>query len=106
MQAQLDQLVQDKSVASFRISKCSTTEDFDTLQNELKEEENFSTHLQKCKQIGGSNIKEMTSELLSSYMSKNLMRQYSLQGKRKKRAFDKTELLEALNEWNKLLAFI
>ena len=99
MDAKLDLLIQEKRVSSkldIKISKCSTTEEFDTLLNELKEEEHFIENLEKCKRIGGSSFKEMTSKLLSSYMSKTLMCQYSLQGQRQKKAFNKTELFEVI----------
>lgn len=72
------------------IKQSNTLEELQTVEKDLENTTYFQEMYSKCMHIGGMNKKDMVSKLLCSFMSKNLLCKYNMQGQRAKIAFKNT----------------
>lgn len=88
--------VGNSTAASVTLMKNNSLEDAQTLEDELSNPSYYSQICNQCVRIGGVSKRDMVSNLMCTFMTKNLMCQYNMLGQRGKLPFRKTKLYNVI----------
>lgn len=80
------------------IKQNNSLEEAQALEDELVNESYFMSICNQCVRIGGYNKRDMVSNLMCRFMTKNLMCHYNMLGQRGKLSFIKTKLYSVTQE--------
>lgn len=84
--------------STLAIKKNDSVEELQALEDELANPSYFTEVVKQCARIGGDNKRGMVNNLISRFMTKNLMCQYNMLGHRGKLPFRKTKLYNVIQD--------
>ncbi|XP_063882571.1 uncharacterized protein LOC135112246 [Scylla paramamosain] len=86
------------TACTLTIKRNNSLEEVQNLEDELVNPSYFMEVCNQCVRIGGYNKRDMVSNLMCRFMTKNLMCQYNMLGQRGKLSFRKTKLYNVIQE--------
>ncbi|XP_047129220.1 uncharacterized protein LOC124809271 isoform X2 [Hydra vulgaris] len=82
--------------SSLFISKCHSLEEFDSFEQKLESNAEFSILIKRLKQLGGGTPSQLVSKCINQTLDKSVQAQFNKTGSNGKRAFKKTLLCKAI----------
>ncbi len=86
------------TACTLTIKRNNSLEEVQNLEDELVNPSYFMEVCNQCVRIGGYNKRDMVSNLMCRFMTKNLMCQYNMLGQKGKLSFRKTKLYNVIQE--------